>query len=110
MLRLFPALFFPVDPDHSVLQFNGDAEYALSRPRIRLVFLPLAYHFILLADPRLPSSVEVLGMFRSFGSIPLPHASFMISQMLIIPGKIVALFGPFFIEKFFEVCYNNSTL
>lgn len=57
-----------------------------------------------------PSSVEVLGMFRSFGSIPLPHASFMISQMLIIPGKIVALFGPFFIEKFFEVCYNNSTL
>ena len=58
----------------------------------------------------IPSSVEVLGMFRSFGSIPLPHASFMISQMLIIPGKIVALFGPFFIEKFFEVCYNNSTL
>ena len=57
-----------------------------------------------------PSSVEVLGMFRSFCSNPLPSDCFMISQMLIFPGKIVAPFGLFFIEKIFMVCYNDSTL
>lgn len=62
------------------------------------------------ANIPVPSSVEVLGMFRSFCSAPFSIVPLNTLKTPIFTRKIFALSGPFFIENIFGICYNNSTL
>ena len=57
-----------------------------------------------------PSSVEVLGMFRSFCFAPFSIVYLNTFESPIFTRKILALSVAFFIEKILWVCYNNSTL
>lgn len=57
----------------------------------------------------IPSSVEVLGMFRRFESVPSSLSAPIPLKSLYLLEKNNCPFRAFFVEKFLWLCYNDST-
>lgn len=81
----------------------GTATGILSGRCMRYLPVQLSRHIF-------PFSVEVLGIFQSFCFAPFSIVYLNPLETPIFTRKSFALSGHFFIEKFFKVCYNNSTL
>lgn len=86
---------------------RGFFSFKFFKCRKRDYILSCIYNYV---NILFPSSVEVLGMFRSFCSAPFSIVPLNTLKTPIFTRKIFALSGLFFIEKIFGICYNNSTL